>query len=92
MVMGMKHEFITKDYALYIVQHFAAMKTWSKKEIIHEICRKIREAKEDVVRCKECKHRTLDFFGGHCCRLHKGLAMVTDDSFCSYGERKKSNA
>ena len=44
-----------------------------------------------VVRCKDCKHRTLDFFGGHCCKLHKGLAMVTDESFCSYGERR-SNA
>ena len=41
-----------------------------------------------VVRCKDCKNRTLDSFGGHCCKLHKGLAMVTDESFCSYGERK----
>lgn len=40
----------------------------------------------EVVRCKYCKHRTLDSFGGHCCKLHKGLAMVTDESFCSYGE------
>lgn len=40
------------------------------------------------VRCKDCKYRILDLFGGHCCRLHKGLAMVTDESFCSYGERK----
>jgi hypothetical protein len=42
----------------------------------------------EVVRCKDCKHRTLDFFGVHCCKLHKGLAMVTDESFCSYGERR----
>ena len=32
-----------------------------------------------VVRCKDCKNRTLDFFGGHYCKLHKGLAMVTDE-------------
>jgi hypothetical protein len=45
----------------------------------------------EVVRCKDCKHRTLDFFGGDCCKLHKGLAMVTDESFCSYGERKDND-
>ena len=43
------------------------------------------------VRCRDCKHRTLDFFCGYYCRLHKGLAMVTDDSFCSYGERRTEN-
>ena len=40
------------------------------------------------VRCKECKYRRGDFFGGFVCRLHKGLAMVTDESFCSRGERR----
>jgi hypothetical protein len=40
------------------------------------------------VRCKDCKYRRGDFFGGFVCRLHKGLAMVTDESFCSYGERR----
>ena len=90
MVMGMKHEFITKDYALYIVRHFAAMKTWSKKEIIGEILRKIGETKEDVVRCKNCKH-----FGGHgACNYHAAdengtPIFVREDDFCSYGERKK---
>lgn len=49
------------------------------------------DARKEIVRCKDCKHRTLDFFGGHCCKLHKGLAMVTDESFCSYGERRCDN-
>lgn len=40
------------------------------------------------VRCRDCEYRRGDFFGGFVCRLHKGLAMVTDESFCSYGERR----
>lgn len=47
----------------------------------------------EVVRCKDCKYygsvqdpchgRTQRF-----CSLHKGLALVTLESFCCYGERR----
>ncbi len=46
------------------------------------------DAMAELVRCVDCNYRRGDFFGGFCCSLHKGLAMVTDESFCSYGERK----
>ncbi len=58
--MGMaKHDLITKDFALYVVHYFASMMTWSKKDILAEIDRTIKEAKPadpvEVVRCKACK-------------------------------------
>ena len=52
-----------------------------------------------VVRCKDCEYYREDkYYINACfgtgvqryCTLHKGLAMVTPDSFCSYG--KKRNA
>lgn len=43
-----------------------------------------------VVRCKDCRWAGYESNVIHCCTLHKGLAMVTPDSFCSYG--KKRNA
>ena len=49
-----------------------------------------------VVRCRECKHYrenercSMSAVYRHCA-LHKGLAMVTPDSFCSYGERREDN-
>ena len=47
----------------------------------------------DIVRCKDCKHygceqepchgKTVRF-----CKLHKGLALIHKETFCSYGERR----
>ena len=62
----------------------------------HKSCKLSENIADDIidngvtipVRCKDCKYRRGDFFGGFVCRLHKGLAMVTDESFCSYGERR----
>lgn len=42
----------------------------------------------EIVRCKDCKH-LYDGEDGYCCHLHKGLVKISEDSFCSYGERKK---
>ena len=47
-----------------------------------------------VVRCKECKHYSWEQDPCHgrtarFCRLHKGLTVITKDSFCSYAERRK---
>lgn len=47
-----------------------------------------------VVQCRECKHYreyercSMSAVYRHCA-LHKGLAMVTPDSFCSYSERRE---
>lgn len=41
-----------------------------------------------VVRCRECKYYSFDN-GAKWCVLHKGLAMVLPDAFCSYGEKRE---
>lgn len=40
-----------------------------------------------VVRCKDCKW-LYDEMDDYCCRSHRGLARICENSFCSYGERK----
>ena len=40
-----------------------------------------------VVRCKDCKWR-YDEMDDYCCRSHRGLVRIYENSFCSYGERK----
>ena len=81
----MRHELIAKDYALYVVRHFASMQTWTKKDIIHEICRKIGEAKEDVVRCKDCLYNE----NGCCTRSELyDDTRYRPDYFCADGERR----
>lgn len=87
-----KRDLITKDYALYVVHYFASMQTWSKKDIIAEIDRTIKEAKEDVVRCKDCQfYEEVEYYpdcGIKCvCRLLK--RQMDENDFCSYGERKE---
>ena len=39
----LEKEYISKDYALYLVNYFGNMLTWSKEDIISEIKRKITE-------------------------------------------------
>ena len=42
----------------------------------------------DIVRCKECKHKS----NGHefmWCDHEHGMDMVKPDDFCSYGERSE---
>ena len=40
-----------------------------------------------VVRCKDCKW-LYDDTDDYCCRSHRGLVRICENSFCSYGERK----
>ena len=42
-----------------------------------------------VVRCKDCKwlYSGMD---DYCCRSHRGLVRICENSFCSYGERKEA--
>ena len=67
-------------------------KTYRMSEIITE---KVKHALDDttvdaveVVRCKDCKefHRSDDKLAQHC-KFYG--AMVQEDDFCSYGERKE---
>lgn len=41
----------------------------------------------EVVRCKDCRS-LYDQPDDYCCTNHKGLVMITPNSFCSYGERR----
>ena len=41
-----------------------------------------------VVRCKDCKW-LYDEIDDYCCRSHRGLVRICENSFCSYGERKE---
>lgn len=92
-----KRDLITKDFALYVVHYFASMQTWSKEDILSEIDRKIKEAKEDVVRCKDCKHyheylhrTTKEPYGlGKCTHISMDIDLMGND-YCSYGERKEA--
>lgn len=43
----------------------------------------------DIVRCAECIWRDKDNQGEDYCTYVKGLADITDDSFCSWGERNR---
>lgn len=97
----MKHDLIAKDFVLYVVHHFASMQTWSKEDIIAEIERKIKEADEDIVRCKDCKHgrpprfntSPEKYFKQDCvvCQCENVVGdefMIYEPShFCSKGER-----
>ena len=42
-----------------------------------------------VVRCKDCKW-LYDDMNDYCCRSHRGLVRICENSFCSYGERKEN--
>lgn len=89
-----KRDLITKDFALYVVHYFASMQTWSKNEILAEIDRTIKEAKEDVVRCKDCKHwasHRVAKYGRCMCveEIAEGQWHTQAEDFCSHGERKE---
>ena len=102
--MGMKHEYIEKDFVLYAVRHFGSMLTWSKEDILAEIERVVKSEKPigDVARvvwCKDCKHckkyrNRLDPMRNHqlCVRMDKYAFGVEEDDFCSYGERKGNDS
>jgi hypothetical protein len=86
MVMGMgKHDYITKDFALYVVHYFNSMLTWSKKDILGEIDIAIKEAKPEdvvkVVRCKDCKF-------GEMCSIREAMALTDPNGYCCRGERR----
>ena len=44
-----------------------------------------------VVRCKDCKW-LYDEMDDYCCRSHRGLVRICENSFCSYGERKDGDS
>lgn len=46
-----------------------------------------------VVRCKDCRHYGSGIEPSHgatvrYCKIHKGLVLITKDTFCNYGERR----
>ena len=45
-----------------------------------------------VVRCRDCKYYDPEDWGGITCKADGGMTYPYDDSFCSQGERRESNA
>lgn len=45
-----------------------------------------------VVRCRDCKYYDPEDWDGITCKADGGMTDPDDDSFCSFGERRKSNA
>ena len=43
----------------------------------------------EVVRCKDCKW-LYDGMDDYCCRNHRGLVRICENSYCSHGERKEN--
>ena len=62
-----------------------------RQSIILGVVHKIKEQSTidavEVVRCKDCKWLYSEM-GNYCCRSHRGLVRICENSFCSYGERK----
>ena len=53
----------------------------------------IRDAREELVRCKECKYcvETTASYTGIACSNGVNWRTVEPNHFCSYGERKKDH-
>lgn len=49
----------------------------------------LADAKEELVRCKECKHFTEGMAIGMCKRIPNKPMPMPYDAFCSFGERVK---
>lgn len=45
-----------------------------------------------VVRCRECKYYDPEDWGGITCKADGGMTDPYEDSFCSQGERRHSDA
>lgn len=84
-------EYIDKGYVLYIVKYYAGMQTWSKRNILSEILRKIGREKAadvvEVVRCGNCKQYTENFPNRYKCKQFN--VSMPKNGFCSHGERKE---
>ena len=56
--------------------------------VVHTIKARSTIDAVEVVRCKDCKW-LYDEIDDYCCRSHRGLVRICENSFCSYGERKE---
>ena len=61
---------------------------WDEAVLVSDIMNASPVDVVEVVRCKDCKW-LYDGMGDYCCRSHRGLARICENSFCSYGERKE---
>ena len=66
------------------------------RSVIRRVLRQVPAADaEEVVRCKDCKHRYYnEDRETHCCECWADGydTPVRGDDFCSYGERREDNA
>jgi hypothetical protein len=80
--------YIDADLLIKNIAKIEDLRTISTKTIGQAISNTPTADVVEVVRCKDCKefHRADKKFAQHC-RIHG--AMVQEDDFCSYGERKE---
>ena len=60
---------------------------WDEAVLVSDIMNASPVDAVPVVRCKDCKW-LYDEMDDYCCRSHRGLVRICENSFCSYGERK----
>ena len=100
-------EYIDKDkFCHYLFKHIATFAenmiqmpvASTLQSVVNEIHEFQSEDVQSVVRCKDCKHFHLDYFGEvngvniivahEICDLWAGGCRTTQDTFCSNGVRK----
>lgn len=83
-------EYIERDALLdAIINDHPDLVFYSKQEAIECIVAEPAADVVEVVRCKDCKWFFQDADNEPCCRNVCGLVIVTDEDFCSLGERRK---
>ena len=104
-------EYIDKDkFCHYLFKHIATFAenmiqmpvASTLQSVVNEIHEFQSEDVQLVVRCKDCKHFHLDYFGEvnganiivahEICDLWAGGCKTTQDTFCSNGVRKDGEA
>ena len=86
----MTDKYISKDYALYLVNYFGNMLTWSKEDIISEIKRKLSETPAaDVVPIfhghwkRELLNPKIALYG-YVCTNCKKMIHIGPDKYMAY--------
>ena len=84
-----------KAHLLACLAKYPSSFSFGLMSAVHEICSLPTADVEEVVRCKDCKHFTIedgDYYGWcRCPRIltnYNGEIYPEENFFCSYGERR----
>ena len=80
-------ELISKQALLKMMSHW---KPYMDMGLVRQAVKKFPVVDAvPVVRCKDCKW-LYDEMDDYCCRSHRGLVRICENSYCSHGERKEN--